>query len=369
MEIPARVQFENLSLPLINRHEYRKENQHKEDGPHQHHGPDEPKVVKGFRFQEKQPQEGTYGGDIARKERIHLLRQGLPAVRLVLQMIDVMQRIINRYAYDRASNSQYDDAHAGLEAGYDAQGKHSAHQDGKKDPQHILHAFVTHPKHNADEDEGYGQGQERVCLDAGRILHCHLRPACRSNPNSRKSLRRFFLDGFQSRQQFSVLGTLRAAIRRIKEEDIRILKGLRLSLLEAIQNGRIKAQRVAPQVFGREGIAQDQGFLVLLEFGRDISRSSQQGIHPGIIFFLQEIGPVGAQKIKYIGCLRGSFIHVDIRESLFPAVLESIKGLLAFFRRASLEEDRHLLIPSGLLQLFPGILRQKGRYILLEMQP
>ena len=145
-----------------------------------------------------------------------------------------MKRIIDGYAYDRATDSQHNNAHTGLETSNDAQGEHSPHSNGNKNPEHILHPLVAEPQHQADKDQGKSQRQKRIRLDTAGILHRHFGTACRENLNRGIGPGAFFLEAAQRGQQFSVVGTLRTAVRRVKEEDLRILKSSGLSILKAV---------------------------------------------------------------------------------------------------------------------------------------
>ena len=144
-EIAVHIQFERLARRLGRREEQGQEDQHEKNGAHQHHRADETEIVQGVGFQQQQAQKGGHRGEVAHQQRINLFRQGFPFVRLVFQMVHIMQRIVDGQPDNGAADSQDDDAHAALETGDDAQGEQGSGRDGNQNPQHIRPALVTEP--------------------------------------------------------------------------------------------------------------------------------------------------------------------------------------------------------------------------------
>ena len=370
VDVAGGIQLDHLPLSLVHRHKYRQENQHKQDGSHQHHRPYEAKIVKGLGFQQKKAEESPHGCDIAGQKRAHLLLKGLPAVRLVFQMVYVMQRIVDGDADNRAADSEDYQTHALLEAGYDAQGKYGPGRYGKKDPKHVLHAFVTEPQHDADKKKRYSERQDGICLDAAGILHSHFRAAGRSDLNRGTSPAYIGLDLPQGIQQDGIPATFRTAVGRIEKEKIHPFQGFRLCLLQAGKYRGIQAQGVCPQVSEGKGIIPCDPFAVFFQLVGNETGNRQEGIHPDIILLLEKIRPVGAEERKSIGHLFSgrSFIGFYLRKCSFPAVLESVEGLPALLVTVPAEKDHHLVVSPAGKQLLPGIPGQEGRYVFLKMQ-
>ena len=217
--MPVQVQFQGVPGPGGRRDEYGQEHQHEQDRPHQHHRADETEIVQGSRLQQEQRQEGTHGGDVAHQQRIDLVREGFALVRLVFQVVHIVERVVHGDADDHGTDTQDDERYRTLEAGDDPEGEQGAGEDGHEDPEHVGEAFIAEPQDDADQQGGDGQGQEGVLLDPGRISYGHLGAAAREDADVRELGRRPRLDGIRQGNQLRVLPRLAAAERRIEQDD------------------------------------------------------------------------------------------------------------------------------------------------------
>ena len=177
IKVPVKIQFEGIPGGLCLRDKHREEKEHKDYGTKKHHCPNEAKVPECRCFHEEKAQECAYGGDIACKKGLYLLGKRFPSVWLILKVIHVMERVINRYPYYRAAYPKDNDGYAGTEQSNYSKGENGAERYGNEYPQNILEAFVAEPKHNAYKKRCNGQGQERIFLDAAGVLYGNLRTA------------------------------------------------------------------------------------------------------------------------------------------------------------------------------------------------
>ena len=93
-------------LPLFIR-EGRK-TKHENYRSHKHQGTCKPEVMQGFRTQKKQRKESAYRGYVPHKKRIHDVLQCPACIRLMLEMVNIMKRIINGYSYDYRTYPEHD---------------------------------------------------------------------------------------------------------------------------------------------------------------------------------------------------------------------------------------------------------------------
>ena len=222
MKIAVEIQFyQRRALPFSLRNKYRKKYQDKENGSHQHHGADKTEIVERVSLQEQETQESTYSSNIPHQQRIHLFCQGSSLVLLIFQVVHIMQRIINGNADDGAANPQHNETHAALEEGDKAQGKQRTGAYGKQDPKDIGQALVAKPKDKADENERYGQCQQRVFFDATGVLCRHLRATRGSDMHVRILLLDAGFQQIEPSNQLGVFATLTAPIGRGEKNDSR----------------------------------------------------------------------------------------------------------------------------------------------------
>ena len=99
----VQVQFDGLSRLSGLRDENRQEDQGEKYGPEKHHGPYEAEVTERLGLQKHQGKEGSDGRYVADKQGVDLVGEGFALVTLVLEMVHIMERIIDRYADNRGA--------------------------------------------------------------------------------------------------------------------------------------------------------------------------------------------------------------------------------------------------------------------------
>ena len=127
-------------------------------------------------------------------------------------MIYIVQGIIHGYPDDGTAYSQHDDADTALEAGDDAQCKEGAGGNGNENPEHILHALVTQPQDQGDQDGGDGQGQQGVFLDTAGIMDGYFGSAGGADAQGGILPCRLFLYLLQGLQQLCIPTAFTAAV-------------------------------------------------------------------------------------------------------------------------------------------------------------
>ena len=146
-----------------------------------------------------------------------LFREGLALVRLVFQVIHIVERVVHGDADDHAPDAEDDEGYGRLEKGDDAEGEERPGQDGHENPENVDEAFVAQPKDDGDEDGRQRKGQQRVFLDAGGIPDGHFRTARRGDGDVEIGRGRPGLDRVQERHQVRVPARFAAAEGRIEE--------------------------------------------------------------------------------------------------------------------------------------------------------
>ena len=222
-------------------------------------------------------------------------------------MVHIVQRIVHGNADDGAANSQHNEAHTALEQGDKAQGKHGSGTDGQQNPEHVREAFVAEPEDKGNKNQRDGKRQQGVFFDAGGILYRHFRGAGRSEGYLRILCPDTGLGGIDIGREDCILTAFTASVGRMEQDDSgaaicckqAIFNELRCSagLIQALQDGRKKPQRIRAQVPGLEGTSIERQ-LVLLHLLRHIAGCCEKGIHARIVLLFQEIGPVATQKVQ-----------------------------------------------------------------------
>ena len=339
VDMPVEVQLEGIPGPGSRRNEHRQEHQHEQDRPHQHHCADEAEIVQGLRLEEEHRQEGAHGGDVAREKRIDLVSKGLALVRLVFQVVHIVERIVHGDADNHGPDPQDDQRDRAFEERNDSKGEQGAGEDGHEDPEDVGEAFVTQPQDDADEESGNRQGQEGVLLDAGGVPHCHLGTAGREDADVRELCRRPRLDSVREVNELRILPGFAAAKGRIEQDDAgtavcrqeeAVLDAAlcrRIERLQPLQDRGEKAQRVAAHILGREGRGHRiEAPLVLRHLFIDKTRGCEERVHARIIRLRQEIGPVRADEIENLRHGAGVCGHLHVRHHAADGSVLAVGG-------------------------------------------
>ena len=394
--MPVQVQFQGRPGPGRRRNEHGQEEKDEQDRSHQHHRPDEAEVMQRIGLQEKQRQERTHGGDVAHQERIHLLGQGFPFVRLILQVVHIMERIVHGDADDHGTDAQHDQGYRTLEQSDNPEGEERPGEDGHQDPEDVGKAFITEPQDDTDKDRREGQSQERVLLDAGCVSDGDFGTTGGSDGDVRELRFRPRLDRPQKFHQFRVPARFAAPERRVEKDDagatvpreqepvLHPAPGGRIQGFQTLQDRREQSQRIAPEIGRCEpGGRRVETPPVLLHPVMDIARKGQEGVHAGVIGLRQEIGPVSADETEDLLDGIGVGVHPEVghqggRIRFGPEVAEGGHGVheavgIGLGRVPGLEEDGHPVLSQAVIDL--GIplallrLRQEGGDVLLVVHP
>ncbi len=95
-----------IAAPLPVRHEHRQEYKHEDNRSDEHQSADESEIAECRGLHEGERKEGEHGCQVSDGKRSYDVPERLARVRLIFQIIDIMQRVIDCYAEDYASDSE-----------------------------------------------------------------------------------------------------------------------------------------------------------------------------------------------------------------------------------------------------------------------
>ena len=181
--------------------------------------------------------------------------------------------------------------------------------------------------------------------------------------------------------QFRILARLAAAVGGIEKDDTRftVLReeasvfhpASLVQPLEALHHRAVEPQGIGPHIAFLDGRTAVKRLLVLPQGLFHVSGNCQERIHAGIVRFLQEIGPVAAEEgedVQHLAVLRLGR-YGDVRAGLVPIELKGVHGIQLPIQVSSPEQYGHTLLSINILQLFPLLRRQEGRYVFLIAEP
>ena len=147
----------------------RQEKQHEEDGAHEHEGTEEAEVAHGLGVDEHEAGEGADGGDIACGQGGNHVFEGLAAVGVEADVVEVVQGVVYGDADENGADADDDDGDGRFEQGDGAQGEEPTGDDRESQPEDV--PLVAHGKeeYRHDEDECQGDGEEAVFLYLGGV--------------------------------------------------------------------------------------------------------------------------------------------------------------------------------------------------------
>ena len=359
--------------------EHREADQHEQDGAHQGQRAEPAQVAHGLGIQQHQAEEGTDSRDVARQQGRHHLFQCLAHVRLMLQVLHEMQRIVDRNADDDRSDANDYQRQTVPQQGHCPQGEKPSCQDRHAYPPQVARTAEGIEQHGQDEHHRQGHGQQAVPLDLRGIGDGYQRRADGRHPHLRASRPRIGHAGIQQGLQAGVVARLADAEGRFQQGNARavpeevavhhLVRLVHIQSPEAGQQGRGQLQGVVGQSLRQQAACgEHQQQLVPLHLRGQVTIVRQQRIQALVIVFRQQGRIVPPQLPHHVH--HGRLVHPDLqvahpsgRVAPGHGRAECVHRLLHLLPvlRPALEYDGYLVLPAQAgehLRILPGLLVQ-----------